>query len=155
MTVVLLAGMLSLWQAPPSHGNQSSAEAEYMGQSAAATNVMWTRGLLKELQIKGANLENVTLIYADNQGAISLANHPTFQKRSKHINIRYYYTRDLIKQGEIELAYRSTHDMIADGLTKQLGPIKFAQFVKGLRLQTVESARAEAAAAGEAGVTKS
>ena len=121
-----------------------------MGQTAAATNVMWTRGLLKGLQISGAIPEHATLIYADNQGAINLANNPTFQKRSKHINVSYHYTRDLIKQGEIELAYRSTHDMIAGGLTKPLGPIKFAQFVDVLGLMTVESAKA----AKEGGMTE-
>ena len=36
--------------------------------------------------------------------------------------------------------------MIADGLTKPLGPIKFAQFVDGLGLMTVESAKAAAEA---------
>ena len=126
-----------------------------MGQTAATTNVIWTRGLLKELQISGAIPEHATLIYADNQRAINLANNPTFQKRSKHINIRYHYTRDLIKQGEIKLAYRSTHDMIADGLTKPLESIKFAQFVDGLGLMTVELAKAAAVkAAKEAGMTE-
>ena len=132
----------------------SSTEAEYMGQTMAATQVMWTRGLLKELQINSTIPKDATVIFADNQGAIKLAENPIFQRRSKHIAVRYHFTRDLIQQGEIELAYRSTQDMVADGLTKPLGPVKFAQFVKGLGLRTVGSA-AEAAAAVSATVAMS
>ena len=121
----------------------SSTEAEYMGQTLAATNVMWVRGLLKELEIEGTVPKGATIIYADNQGAIKLAENPVFQKRSKHIAIRYHYIRDLIKQGDISLEYRSTKEMIADGLTKPLGPIAFKEFIKSLGLTTVAAAIAE------------
>lgn len=142
--VVLMAGGPVAWKSTKQQSVAlSSTEAEYIARTAAATSVMRTRGLLKELQIKGAIPTHATLIYADNQGAIGLANNPTFQKRSKHINIRYHYARDLVKQGEIELIDKRTQDMIADGLTKPLGPIKFAQFVESLGLLTVKSARSE------------
>lgn len=125
-----------------------STEAKYIGQTAAPTNVMWTESFLKKLQIKGAISEHATPIYANNQEAISLANNLIFQKCSKHINIRYCYTRDLIKQGKIKLVYQNTHNIIANGLTKPLGPIKFAQFVDRLELMTVELAKAAVEEAG-------
>ena len=68
---------------------------------------------------------------------IKLAETPLFQKRSKHIAIRYHYIRDLIKQGDISLQYRSTKEMIADGFTKPLGLIAFKEFVTSLGLTTV------------------
>lgn len=140
--VVMMAGGPVAWKSTKQQSVAlSSTEAEYMAQTAAATNVMWTRGLLKELKIQGAIPDRASVIYADNQGTIKLANNPTFQKRSKHINIRYHYTRDLIDQGKIELEYRSTKEMIADGLTKPLGPVKFAKFVESLGLSTVEDAK--------------
>ena len=111
-----------------------------MGQSMAATQTMWTRGLLNELQIDGTIPKGATVIYADNQGAIKLAENPIFQRRSKHISIRYHYTRDLIQKGEIKLEYKSTQDMIADGLTKPLGPIAFEKFVESLGLTSVVTA---------------
>ncbi len=53
-----------------------SIEAEYMGQALAAINVMWARGILKEMNIestvlshqkmKGKKVENFIIIYADN-----------------------------------------------------------------------------------------
>lgn len=57
--VVLMAGGPVAWKSTKQQSVAlSSTEAEYMGQTAAATNVMRTRGLLKELQIKGTILEN-------------------------------------------------------------------------------------------------
>ena len=118
----------------------SSTEAEYMGQSMAATQTMWTRGLLAELQIDGTIPKGATIIYADNQGAIKLAENPIFQRRSKHISIRYHYTRDLIQQGEIKLEYKGTQEMIADRLTKPLDPVAFKKFVDLLGLTSVDTA---------------
>ena len=114
----------------------SSTEAEYVGQTMAATTIMWSRNLLHELQITGTIPKNATVIYADNQGAIKLAENPIFKKRSKHIAVKYHYTRDLIQFGEISLQYKKTQEMIADDLTKPLGPIAFKEFVKHLGLTT-------------------
>jgi hypothetical protein len=116
----------------------SSTEAEYMGQASAVTNVMWARGLLTEMRIDGTVSDNSTVIYADNQGAIKLANNPIFQKRTKHIAVKYHYTRDLISQRAIKLEYRPTAKMIADGLIKPLGPVQFKRFIDQLGMTTKE-----------------
>jgi hypothetical protein len=73
-----------------------------------------------------------TVIYADNQGAIKLVNNSIFQKRTKHIAVKYHCTRDLISQGAIKLEYRLTAAMIADGLIKLLGSIQFKRFIDQL-----------------------
>jgi hypothetical protein len=122
-----------------------SIEAEYMSQTSAAINVMWARGILKEMNIEdivlsNKKVENPIIIYADNQGAIKLINNPIFQKRIKHIAVKYHYTRDLISKGAIKLKYRPTSEMIADELTKPLGPIQFRRFVEQLDM-TKESVK--------------
>ena len=145
--VILMQGGPVAWKSQKQQSVAlSSTEAEYVGQTMAATTVMWSRNLLHELQIRGTAPKNATIIYADNQGAIKLAENPIFQKRSKHIAVKYHYTRDLIQSGEITLQYKKTQEMIADGLTKPLGPIAFKEFVKCLGLTT----EAEAVAAKEA-----
>jgi hypothetical protein len=104
-----------------------------MDQASAAINVMWARGLLTEMRIDGTvSDKNSTVIYADNQGAIKLVNNLIFQKRTKHIVVKYHYTRDLISQGAIKLEYRLTAAMIADGLIKPLGSIQFKRFIDQL-----------------------
>jgi hypothetical protein len=105
-----------------------------MGQASAAINVMWTRRFLTEMRIDGtvSGKNQSTVIYADNQEAIKLANNSIFQKRTKHIVVKYHYTKDLISQEAIKLEYRLTAEMIADGLTKPLGPVQFKRFIDQL-----------------------
>jgi hypothetical protein len=113
-----------------------SIEAEYMSQISAVTNVMWARGLLTEMRIEESisDKNQSTIIYADNQRAIKLVNNSIFQKRTKHIVVKYHYTRDLISQKEIKLQYRLTTKMIADNLIKSLRSVQFQRFIDQLRM---------------------
>jgi hypothetical protein len=110
----------------------SSTEAEYMSQTSAVINVMWTRGLLSEMRIDDTVSDNSTVIYANNQETIKLVNNSIFQKRTKHIVVKYHYTRDLISQKKIKLKYRLIAQMIVDELIKSLKPIQFKKFVDQL-----------------------
>ncbi len=116
----------------------SSIEAEYMGQVSAVINVMWARRLLIEMRIDGtvSGKNQSTIIYADNQGAIKLANNSIFQKRTKHIVVKYHYTKNLISQGAIKLEYRLTAEMIADGLIKSLESVQLKRFIDQLGMVT-------------------
>jgi hypothetical protein len=73
--------------------------------------------------------EPVTIL-ADNQGSIKLAENDSTSKRTKHIEIRYHFTKNAIMDGEIVLEYCSTTEMVADMMTKQLGKVKLDEFVK-------------------------
>jgi hypothetical protein len=112
-----------------------------MNQASAVINVMRARGLLNEMSIDDTVSEKnqSTIIYADNQRAIKLANNSIFQKRTKHIAVKYHYTRDLISQREIKLKYRLTAQMIADDLIKSLEPIQFKRFIDQLEMTKRES----------------
>jgi hypothetical protein len=145
--VVFMAGVLISWKSSKQQSVAlSSTEAEYVSQALTGTQVMWTRGILTEMGIEQAIPSGPTTIYADNQGAIKLATNPVFQKRTKHIAVKFHYTRDLIKQGDVELSYKPTDQMIADGLTKPLGPILFKKFVTSLGMTTVTEASTPGAA---------
>lgn len=101
---------------------------------------MRTRRLPKELKINGTLPKNVTVIYADNQRAISLAENRIFQRRSKHTAVKYHFTRDLIEKGETKLEYKLTKEMVAGGLTKPLWAIAFEKLVGQLGLPSVDTA---------------
>ena len=96
----------------------SSAEAEYMGISEVAKEVMWLRILLKEMNM---NVETPSIIYVDNQASIRISENDADHDRTKHIDIRHYFIRDLINNNEIKLQWISTHDQLADIFTKSLG----------------------------------
>ena len=74
--------------------------------------------ILREL---GENVESPTVIYVDNQSAIKISENDTEHDRTKHIDIRHYYIRELIKSGEIKLKWLPTCEQLADIFTKPLG----------------------------------
>ena len=43
----------------------------------------------------------LTLIFADNQGVIKLTSNPKYQRKTKHIPIKYHKSRELVKNGSI------------------------------------------------------
>ena len=51
-----------------------------------------------------------------------------FHDRSKHIEIKYHYIRDMVQRGAVKLLYVATEEHIADVLTKPLARRKFEYF---------------------------
>ena len=96
----------------------SSTEAEYMAINEVAKELMWLRIILKEMNI---NVKSPSILYVDNQSAIKISENDTEHDRTKHIDIRYYFIRDLITNGEIKLHWVSTAEQLADIFTKPLG----------------------------------
>merc|ERR1712070_733564 len=94
----------------------SSTEAEIMAASQAACEIMYFRGLLREL---GHDLEP-TVLYVDNQGAVELSKDKKSCQRSRHIERRYLKLRELVADGEIIVKHVNTDDNHADVLTKPL-----------------------------------
>jgi hypothetical protein len=100
----------------------SSAESEYIALCEAATEIVFLRNLLNEL---GFIQKHPTVIFEDNKSCMDWANGLSNHKRSKHVNPKYHYTRQLIKHGQIQIKYCDTKNMIADLLTKSLGSKQF------------------------------
>ena len=69
-----------------------------------------------------------TKVFEDNQGAIKLARNPGSSKRTRHIDIRYHFIREIIDQGVIEVVYCYTKEMTADLLTKSTPRQQFEKF---------------------------
>jgi hypothetical protein len=70
----------------------------------------------------------MTVIHCDNQSCVKLSENPVFHDRSKHVDMRYHYIRDMVKRGAVRLQYISTDEQIADVLTKPLSSTKFVYF---------------------------
>ena len=66
----------------------------------------------------GVSLGGLVVVHADNQGSIALAKNPVFHDRTKHIDIQYHYTCDLIKEKKIQLEYIPTNEMLANLLPR-------------------------------------
>ncbi|CAI7901312.1 unnamed protein product [Closterium sp. NIES-53] len=100
----------------------SSAEAEYIALCSATKEGLYLRELLEEAKL--AQLPRFSL-FCDNQSAIRVANKNGFANRTKHIALRYFFVKDEIEKGRLELSYCPTSEMAADYLTKKLGKLKF------------------------------
>lgn len=92
-----------------------------------AKEAVWLNGLLEDL---GANFRSPLVIYGDNQGALALVQNPDTHPCSKHVDIQYHYTQELIDVGCIAVLYIPTKFMIADTLMKPLPHPQFAMLVE-------------------------
>ena len=122
-SVFMLCGGPVAWSSRKQQSvSTSTTEAEYVALCQGNKEAVWLRRLLRELgfsRFLGGSLE--VQMYSDNQGCIALAKNPESHSRSKHIDVQYHYSRQLIEYKKIRLDYCSTKDMLADVLTKPLG----------------------------------
>ena len=73
----------------------------------------------------------------DNQSAIHLAKNPTFHSRSKHIDIRHHWIREVLEEKLIHLNKVHTDENWSDFMTKVLPIKKFEDCCKGTGMTTV------------------
>lgn len=117
----MLAGGAISWKSKKqSSVALSSMEAEYITASEAVKEGVWLREFLTSLEIVETAADPVT-IYCDNQAAMKVSKDPKFHSKSKHIEARYHYIRDVINRLKtVELQYLPSTEMLADPLTKSL-----------------------------------
>ena len=106
----------------------SSTEAEYKAASDACRQLEWLRIFGDEL---GDNVTAPTPLCMDNQGAIFLAVNPVIDRRTKHIDIRYHFIREMVEKDAVKIFYVATEDQLADSLTKSVPRVILERFVVG------------------------
>lgn len=91
---------------------KSSTECEIVGVDDCMPAVLWTRYFLLE---QGYGVQE-NIVYQDNKSAILLEKNGTASssRRTKHINIRYYFVTDRIRNGEMSVKWCPTDTMIGD-----------------------------------------
>ena len=104
----------------------SSTEAEYIGLTEAAKEATFLRNFLGEY----VEFQEPMILYNDNQSAQKLSSNPVFHKRTKHIDIKYHFVREVLQNGVVKIEYLPTEEMVADILTKPLCRVKHLKFCK-------------------------
>ncbi|KAH9752890.1 hypothetical protein KPL71_014885 [Citrus sinensis] len=112
----------------------STTEAEFIAAASCACQGVWMRRVLEKL---GHAQNESTVIHCDNNSTIKLSKNPVLHGRSKHIDIRFHFLRDLTKDGTVELVYCSTQNQIADIMTKPLKLEVFEALREGLGMCSV------------------
>lgn len=109
----------------------STTEAEYTALSQCARELAWIRSLFSELQLP---LNIPILLNGDNQGSLKLCRNPEYHQRTKHIPLVEHHIREEVEAGNIDVQYVSTHEQIADGLTKPLDTGSHERFLEAIRV---------------------
>ena len=104
----------------------SSMEAEYIACFFAVQDIVWIRQLLKDL---GLERHRPTVVHMDNTSARLLAMNPVHHQRSKHIDIKYHWLRDMVSSNVVDICVVATDDQRADFLTKTLPGTTFWRHV--------------------------
>jgi hypothetical protein len=86
--------------------------------------VMWLTQLLEEMKYK---VSTPSVLYVYNQAAKSIAENQIINAKSKHIQVKYYFVKELVRDKKIELKWVSTKQQLADILTKA---VKTGDYVK-------------------------
>jgi hypothetical protein len=108
----------------------STAEAEYITAGHCCAQLLWMRQTLRDY---GYKLSKVPLL-CDNESAICMVDNPVEHSRTKHVDIWYHFLRYHQQKGDIEIAYVSTHNQLADIFTKPLDEKTFSKLRNELNI---------------------
>lgn len=95
----------------------STEEAEYVTGTTAVCQTVWMRRMLRDLR---HDQEGMTTIFFHNTSAIALSMNFFFHKRTKNIDAKYHFIRELINNDEIVLHHCKSQEQFADIFTKPL-----------------------------------
>ncbi|GJT96449.1 retrotransposon protein, putative, ty1-copia subclass [Tanacetum coccineum] len=112
----------------------STTNAEYMALTKAVKEAIWLRGLLEEL---GVEL-NIVAVNRDNYGSIYLSQNHVFHERTKHINVRYHFIREVLEAKTVEVLKVGTKHNAANALTKVVPGLKLQYYLELLSVGICE-----------------
>uniref|UniRef100_A0A2N9FKV1 Integrase catalytic domain-containing protein n=1 Tax=Fagus sylvatica TaxID=28930 RepID=A0A2N9FKV1_FAGSY len=85
----------------------STMESEYVACSTVVQEAVWLRRFFQRLDIVANAMDPVT-IYSDSMAALAYAKDPKYYGKTKHIEIKYHYIRDMVAKKEVGSLIRAT-----------------------------------------------
>lgn len=104
----------------------STTEAEYISATEASKEAIWLGRLAKELGMPAST----PVLGCDSQSAVYLAKNAMFHARTKHIDVRYHFIRQVLEDGLVTLTKINTQNNPADVLTKSLAKAQHAHCIQ-------------------------
>ncbi|CAN1346939.1 Retrovirus-related Pol polyprotein from transposon TNT 1-94 [Linum perenne] len=116
--------------------SRSSAEAEYRALASTASELQWLHGLLSHFPIQ---FPQPYALYCDSLSAVKMTENPVQHERTKHIELDCHFIREKVLDGLIKVYHISTHNQLADPLTKSLQVNQFTHLISKLHLDTIHA----------------
>jgi len=110
----------------------STAEAEYIATGECIKKALWIRNILIEL----FNIKKPIKILTDNLASKTTIENGEINNKLKHIDIKYHFNYDNIKNNKVLMEYINTKEMLADPLTKNINGSKMTQFTDQIFYKT-------------------
>jgi len=108
----------------------SSTEAELVAANEGAKEVVWLSRLLQEV----TPLKEIPILQVDNAPAIRLSENPENHRRTKHIQRKHFFIRELLAEKKVKVAKVSSEEQVADILTKPRGAVPLRIFCEKIGL---------------------
>ena len=112
----------------------SSAEAEFVAASQAGQEAVYLRALLRGFNF---HQTSATTIWEDNASCIMMSENPANRDRTRHVDTRVHYLRELVRDGHVKLLKCAGTQNVADALTKSVprpALAKHRQYMWGTRV---------------------
>ena len=108
----------------------STMESEFVAMTEAAKEMLWFSRILDECVEKGIVRQGVekSILYVDNMATISFVKSPIENYRTKHIDIKLFFVRDLLYKNVFEVKYVRSKENLADVFTKPLTKFELRKF---------------------------
>lgn len=107
----------------------STTESEFVAAADCTKEVLYLKHLIEEI-VSESKLR--TVLHIDNQSAIKIIKNGVFNKRSKHIEVRYHFLHEKYCEKVIDVEYCPSEKQLADILTKPLCGQKFEKLKNSL-----------------------
>lgn len=104
----------------------STCESEFISAAECVKELLYFKAVLQDLL--GETVKIKLYLFEDNKGTIDLMKNGIFNRRSRHIDVRYHFLHEVIKEGLITVQHVSSDLQIADIFTKPLSRQKFEFF---------------------------
>ena len=95
----------------------SVTEAELIARTQGAQEILYAMRMLESVGLK---VKKPMMLECDNKGVIDICNNWTLNGRTKHVDTRHYFLRELKEKGIIESRWISGNDNSTDLFTKNL-----------------------------------
>ena len=120
----------------------SSCEAEIIALSEACKDMIFYRRMLSRLSPD--SVTGPVELATDNKSALNLAYNPEHHDKTKHVERRHFFVRDMVEQMHVRVPYVPTDENESDFFTKALDKTKFLYFRSKLMNETSVSRAATA-----------